>query len=121
MTNRASLYTLILIALVAWGGLLLFTRFVPPITIASFIAFFLILSICLTSTFAPLVYFISRRLLASRMNRITVRHAIRQGGLLALVIVLNLALRALHSWNIVMAVAILGAAIVIEVLFLARK
>ena len=121
MTSRASLYTLILIALLTWGGLLLFTRYVPPVTLAAFIAFFLIMSVCLTSTIAPLAYLVSRRLLASRMHRITVRHAIRQGALLSLVIELNLMLRALHSWNIVMAVVILGAAVVIEVLFLARK
>jgi hypothetical protein len=35
--------------------------------------------------------------------------------------VLNLILRALHSWTISMALVIVVAAIIVEVLFLARK
>jgi hypothetical protein len=110
-----------LIALSTWAALLLFTHYVPPNSIISFIAFFLILSVCLTSTFAPISYLFSRSLLTSRRHRITVRHAIRQGALLSLVVVLNLLLRALHSWSVVMGIVLLVAAIVIEILFLARK
>jgi hypothetical protein len=70
---------------------------------------------------APIAYFIGLRFLSSRLYRTTIRHALRQGGLLALCILLNLILLALHSWNIVTAIVIFIAAIIIEVVSLARK
>ena len=121
MTNRNALYTLIILALIGWGGLPLFTRFVPPHTVLAFVPFFVLLGVALTSTFSPVLYFISLRFLSSRGYRATVRHAIRQGALLALCIILNLILLALHSWNVFTAIVILGMAIVIEVLSLGRK
>ncbi len=121
MTNRVSLYTLVLIIPVAWGGLLLFTRFVPPHSMLAFIVFFLVLSVAQTSTFALVAYFLGLYFLTSRRYRTTIRQAIRQGALLSLVIVLNLILRALHSWSIFMAIVIFGAAAVVEILSLARK
>jgi hypothetical protein len=68
-----------------------------------------------------MAYLVSYRFLASRLARVTMRYSLRQGILLSLVVVLNLILRALHSWSIFMAIVILGAAIVIEILALARK
>lgn len=121
ISNRTSLYTLVIIAPLSWFGLLAFTRFVPPDSGLAFIVFCLILSVALTSTFAPLAYVIGYRVLRLRLYRATIRHAIRQGALLALVIVLNLILRALHSWNIFTAVVIVLAALVVEVLSLAKK
>jgi hypothetical protein len=121
MTNRTALYTLLLLAPLAWGGLLLFTYFVPPHTLLAFVTLFVLLGIALTSTFSPLAYFVTLRFLSSRLYRVTVRHALRQGALLSLCIILNLILRALHSWNIFTAIVIFVAAIVVEVLSLARK
>lgn len=121
MTNRTALYTLLLLAPLAWGGLLLFTYFVPPYTLLAFVALFVLLGVALTSTFSPLAYFVTLRFLSSRLYRVTVRHALRQGALLSLCIILNLILRALHSWNIFTAVVIFVAAVVVEVLSLARK
>jgi hypothetical protein len=121
MTSRVSLYTLIAIAPFSWGGLLLFTYYIPPINTLSFVAVLIILLVALTSTFAPIAYVLGRRLLSARRYHVTMRSAIRQGVLLALVIILNLIFRALDSWNIFMAFVILAAAIIVEVLFLARK
>src|SRR5437588_5485645 len=121
ITNRKAVYILILLAPIAWGGLLLFTRFIPPHTLLAFIIFFLLLSIALTSTFTPIAYFISLRFISSRLYRATVRHALRQGALLSLCIVLNLILLSLHSWNIFTAIVIFVATVVIEVVSLARK
>ena len=121
LTNRNALYLLIVLAPFAWGGLLLFTRYVPPHIPLAYAAFFLLLGIALTSTFSPLAYLIALRFLSSRLYRATVRHALRQGALLSLCIILNLLLRSLHSWNIFTAILIFGAAIVIEVVSLARK
>jgi hypothetical protein len=121
LSNRATLYILIILAPFLWGGLLLFTRYIPPQTVVAFIAFFVLLSIAITSTFAPIAYFISLRFLSSRLYRTTVRHALRQGALFSLCIILNLILLSLHSWNIFATIIILSAAIVIEVVSLARK
>jgi hypothetical protein len=121
LSNRATLYILIILAPFLWGGLLLFTRYIPPQTVVAFIAFFVLLSVAITSTFAPIAYFISLRFLSSRLYRTTVRHALRQGALLSLCIVLNLILLSLHSWNIFAAIIIFAAAIVIEVVSLGRK
>lgn len=121
MTSRISLYTLLGVSLLAWIGLLLFTHFVPPLTIPAFLAFFVILLVALTSTFTPIAFLIARWILAGRQFHVTMRQSIRQGALLALVLNLNLLLRALHSWNLAMAVVIVVAAIVVEVLALVRK
>ncbi len=121
MSNRSSLLLLLLIAPFAWSGLLLFTYFVPPTSLLAFSTFFLALMVALTSTFSPLAYVIGSRALSLRIYRKTMRHAIRQGALLSLVIVLNLILRALQSWSIFTAIVIVGAAVVLEVLSLARK
>ena len=121
MSRRAALYTMMIIAPLAWIGLLLFTRFVPPQTTAAFVTVFVLLYVALTSTLAPLAYVISLRFLSSRLYRATVRHSLRQGALLSLWIVFNLALRALQSWSLFTAIVSLGIIIVIELLAMARK
>ncbi len=121
MSNRSALLILSGIALLAWGGLRLFVHLVPPHPLMAFIVLYLILSIAGTSTFALVAYAIGARLLSLRLYKITLRHAIRQGALLSLVLVFNLILLALHSWNIFTSIVILVAAVVVEVLSLARK
>ena len=121
MSKSFSLSRLLLVAPFAWGGLLLFTRYIPPHTLPAFIVFFLILAIGMICIFAPIAYFIGAYLFSSRLYQATSRHALRQGTILALIIILNLILRALHSWSIFTAIVILVAAIVIEIISLARK
>lgn len=121
INNRTTLTLLLLLAPVTWAGLLVFTHFVPPVGTLTYTTFFVLLGVALTCTFSPIAYFIGLRFLSSRLYRTTVRHALRQGVLLSLCIVLNLLLRSLHSWNIFAAIVIFIAAIVIEVVSLARK
>ena len=123
ITSRATLalYSSIVIALIAWAILLLFTRFVPPSSLLNYTIFFAVLGISLTSTLMPFTYLISLWIFAKRLYTVNVRHALRQSVLLSLAIVLNLILRALHSWNIVMAIVLLGVAVIVEILALARK
>jgi len=121
LTNRATIYILLALAPILWGALLLYTRFIPPHTFLAYSTLFILLSFAITSTFAPIAYFISLRFLSSRLARTTVRHALRQGVLLSLCIVLNLILLSLHSWNIFAAIIIFAAAIVIEIVSLAKK
>ncbi len=121
INNRTTLYLLLILALLVWGGLLAFTRFVAPDSVPVYTIFFVLLAVALSCTFAPIAYFINLRFLSSRLYRATMRHALRQSVLLSLCIVLNLLLRSLHSWNIFTAIIIFVAAIVIEVVSLARK
>jgi hypothetical protein len=121
VTRRNALYILIVLAPLSWAGLLLFSNYIPPGTLPTYGVFFLLLGLALTSTFAPLAYFIGLRFLSSRLYRATIRHALRQGILLALCIILNLILLALRSWNIVTAIVIFVAALIVEVVSLARK
>lgn len=119
--NRTVLFLLLFMALLVWGGLITFTRFVPPDSVLAYTTFFVLLGVALTCTFTPIAYFIGLRFLSSRLYRATMRHALRQGALLSLCVVLNLLLRSLHSWNIFTAIVIFIAAIVVEVVSLGRK
>lgn len=121
LTNRATNCLLLVLALCMWAGIVVFTRYVPPQGMMAFAAFFVLLAVALASTFAPVAYVIGLRFISSRLYRATMRHAMRQGVLLSLCIVLNLMLRALHSWNIITAIIIFAAAIVLEIVSLARK
>ncbi len=118
MSKRLSLSTLIGIALFSWAGLLLFTYRVPPLTSPAFVAVFVILTVALTSTGAPIAYMIGWLFSPAQA---TVRSAIRRGALFALIVLLNLMLRALDSWNVFTAILIVLAVVVVEVIALARK
>ncbi len=121
LTNRVTLLLLFVMALCTWAGIVVYTRYIPPQGLMAFAAFFVLLGVALASTFAPVAYVIGLRFISSRLYRATMRHAVRQGILLSLCIVLNLILRALHSWNIITAIIIVVAALVIEIVSLARK
>ncbi len=121
LTNRATTSLLLMLALCMWAGIVIFTRYVPPQGMMAFTTFFVLLAVALASTFAPVAYVIGLRFISSRLYRATMGHAVRQGVLLSLCIVLNLMLRALHSWNIITAIIIFAIAIVIEIVSLARK
>lgn len=121
MKSRTVLYGFIALAPLAWAAFVVFTHFIPPQSILAFVAFFVILEVALTCTFTPIAYAVGQRFLASHLYIITIRYALRQGALFSLCIVLNLLLRALHSWNIFTGIVIVGAAVIIEILSLARK
>ena len=121
LSRRGALFSMTLMALLAWGALLAFTHFEPPNSITNFVVVFILLFVALACTFSPLAYVISLRFISSRLYRATLRHSLRQGMLLATWIVFNLVLRALHSWSIFTAIVSLGIVVVIEVLSLAKK
>ncbi|GLV57755.1 hypothetical protein KDH_45910 [Dictyobacter sp. S3.2.2.5] len=110
-----------LIAPLAWGGLLWFTYMVQPSSIFTMLLFFVLLSLALMCSFFPLTSVIGERLLFTRRYRATTRQALRQAALLTIIVVANLVLLALHSWNILTAFIIIIAAVLVEVLSLARK
>ncbi len=121
MTNRIAFNMLLLLAPLAWAALLIFTYVVPPQSVQAYVTFFVLLGVALTSTLSPLAYFISLRFISSRLHRATMRHALREGALVSLWVVFNLLLRAMHSWNLFIAIVSLAIIIVIEVLSLGRK
>jgi hypothetical protein len=123
MTSRTSLNMLIILALLAWAALLVFTHFVPPQSVQAYAAFFVLLGVALTCTLSPVAYFVSKRFTSSplQLQGATMRNALREGTFVALWVVFNLLLRALHSWSLFVAIVSLGIIIVIEVLFLGRK
>ncbi len=121
MAGRAVLYSSVVIAPLAWIALVIFTKLVAPTSVTAFVLLFVLLGVALTSTFTPIAYGIGLRFITSHVYRSTVRHALRQAVLLSLAIILNLILLALHSWNIFTCLIIFAAAIIVEVLFLARK
>nr|BBH94175.1 hypothetical protein KTA_23740 [Thermogemmatispora argillosa] len=121
ISNRAALFLLGGLALPVWLAFLLFTYFVPPRGLLAFVAFFVLLLGALICTLAPLAYLFGLLFISSRLYRATIRHALRQGSLMSLCIVLNLILRALHSWSVLAALVIGAAAVLVEVLSLAKK
>ncbi|GHO75401.1 hypothetical protein KSD_31720 [Ktedonobacter sp. SOSP1-85] len=121
VTRRSILLILLLTAPVAWGLLLLYARFVPPHTFLAFTCFFALLALALTSTLTPVAYALGSRLFPLHIYQATLRHAARQAILLTLIVLFNLILSALHSWNIYTSLAILAAVVVFEILALARK
>jgi hypothetical protein len=114
MSNRSAFLILLSIALVAWGGLLTFTHFIPPRTFLAFSTFFLILAVAITSTIAPFAYLIAGLLFRRCKYKPSMRSAIRRGLLCSVIVVLNLLLRVLNSWNLLTAILIVLAIFIIE-------
>jgi hypothetical protein len=113
---------MVVVALVAWLGLGLFGKLVPPTGAVARLLFLLLLLIALTATFTPIAQLAGKRLVRSKWyQQHSLRHALRQGALLALAIVANLALRALDAWFWADVVLIMMAAVLVELIALARK
>jgi hypothetical protein len=104
------------VALLAWSGLLLFTSVVPPTGVQVIVVVFVLLSLALVATLAPLVYLIRASLPRARGAPFAANHALRESVLLTTGIVFNLWLRLLHSWSIFTALISLGIIVVIEIL-----
>ena len=121
MTLRASLNMLIMLALLTWAALLVFTHFMPPRSVEAYATFFVLLGVALTCTLSPVAYFVGTRFTSSRIRRASMRNALREGALVSLWVVFNLLLRALHSWSLFVAIVSLCIIIVVEILFLGRK
>lgn len=122
MATRHPILALALLALAAWLGLLLFGRFVRPAGLLTPTLFLLLLFIALALTLAPLAQLVGGRLIRSKWYfQHRRRHALRQGTLVALAIVTNLALLALGAWFWADVLLILLAAVLVEFIVLARK
>ncbi len=112
---------LTLLALIAWGSLLLFTYVVAPNTIPAFLVLFFLLGLALLSTFTPLTYLFTRAILSRKgLYTATMSHAFRQSLLITAWIVFNLFISALKSWHLLTALVSFGIIVVVEILALGR-
>lgn len=120
--RRHPMIALALVALVAWVTLGLFGKFVSPTSALARAAFLLLLFIALTATLAPVARLAGFWLVGSKWYHLHgVRHAVRQGALLALVAVANLTLVALGAWSWIDAFLLVVAIVLTETIALARK
>ena len=118
---RTFLIMLAITALLAWSGLLLFTRYIAPESAPAFLVFFVLLGLALLCTLAPLIYLITRGILARRLYRPTMIQVVREGGLISAWVIFNLLLRVLYSWSIFTAIVSFGIIVVTEILALSWK
>jgi hypothetical protein len=122
MKHRIAAYLLALLGVAGWVGLAVYAARVPPLALANYVAFFALLFVALAATCALATYLIGLRVVRSRLYQQGVlRHALRQGGLLALFGVANLTLGVLRAWSFVSALLILAALALVEFVSLARK
>lgn len=122
ISARTLLIILPIVALLAWGGLLFFTRYVAPQSVLAFLVFFTLLGMALFCTLAPLIHLATHVMLARRLRaRPILGHAMRQSLLISIWIIFNLSLRVLHSWGLFTAIVSFGIIVVIEILVLSGK
>lgn len=122
MASRHPILTMTVVALVAWVGLGLYGKFVPPEGTLARSLFLLLVFITLTATFTPIALLVGRRFVRSKWYaQHAGRHALRQGALVAFAIVANLALKALDAWFWADIILIALVVILVELIALARK
>ncbi len=122
MAIRHPVVTMAVVALFAWLGLGLFGKLVAPEGAFPRILFLLLLLIALTATFTPIAQLVGSRLVRSKWYALhAFRHALRQGLLIALAIVANLTLKALDAWFWADVLLIALAAVLVEIIAIARK
>jgi hypothetical protein len=122
MTMRHPLFALVVLALASWIGLLFFGKLVRPSGWLIPILFLLLLFIALTASFAPIAQLVGTYLTHSKWYyQRRWQHALRQGALVALAIVTNLALLALDAWFWADVILIVLVIVLVELIVLARK
>jgi hypothetical protein len=122
MRIRHPMLALTLVALGAWVTLGLFGKFVSPTGVLARIVFLLLLFLALAATLAPIAHLAAFWLVRSKWYHLHgVRHAVRQGALIALAAVANLTLIALGAWSWIDAILLVVAIVLTESIALARK
>lgn len=119
--RRMFLFVIAGSALLAWGGLLLFTYLVPPRGVPMIAGAFLLLTLALISTFTPLIYLLRLVLPQKSLVRSPLKEAMREAALFSLWAVFNLLLLVLRSWNILALLTSFGIIIVLELLLLGER
>ena len=122
MAIRHPVLVLLTVATLAWASLGIFGKLVQPQGVLAPTIFLLILFLALSASLTPLAQVIGARLVRSKAyQQQSLRHALRQGTLLAAAIIVNLLLLLLHAWFWADVVLLLLAIILIELIALARK
>ena len=122
MRIRHPMLALALGALGAWVILGLFGKFVSPDHTFTIVVFLLVLFVALAATLTPLARLVSIKWIRSKWyHQHGLQHALRQGTLGALALVANLTLIALGAWFWADILLIGLAAVLVEMIALARK
>src|ERR1051326_257243 len=122
MAARHPIRTMVVVALIAWVILVLYGKLVSPEGAVARIMFLVLLLVALTATFTPVAQFVGSQFVRSKWYaQHAWRHALRQGALVAITIVANLALKALDAWFWADILLIALAAVLVELIALARK
>jgi hypothetical protein len=109
-------------ALVCWGALAGIVYALNPEDSTARIAFFGVLGGAIFFTLTPIIRGITLQFAHSRLYQATVGfHAARQALMISIFITGNLFLQMNRAWNGLMALLLLGAFIVVEIVLLARR
>ena len=119
MRRALILAPLAMLALAAWGGLLLFLNRVSP-NPSTRVLFLIILFVAVSGTTAPLAYVIGARS-AGPLQRGVARRALRQGMLAGALGALLMALQLMRILSPIVALALGTVAVVLEMVFQVRE
>ena len=121
MSVQRILLAVILLAALAWIGLGVFTYIYAPETLTCII-FLGLLWPAAFATLTPLAYYLQRRLSRPGNERGKLGDAMREAGLLAVLLVIGAGLRMIESLNWMVMLIMLGVVILVEVrMFIRRK
>jgi hypothetical protein len=122
MAIRHPIRVFLTVATLAWVSLGIFGKLVQPQGILAPTIFLLILFLALATSLTLVAQVIGARLVRSKWyQQQSLRHALRQGTLLAAAITVNLVLLLLRAWFWADVVLLVLAIILIELIALARK
>lgn len=122
MALRHPVIILVTVAILAWASLGIFGKLVQPQGILAPTIFLLLLFLALVASLAPLAQVIGGHLVRAKWyQQHILRHALRQGTLLAAAIIANLVLLLLRAWLWADLVLIMFAIVLVELICLARK
>ena len=119
MSRRTLLMVTGAVALGAWGGLLLFTYYVPR-SAPAILGVFILLSLALFCTCMLLTYLVLWVVLARRKQRPRMTQVLRESVLISTWLIFNLLLSVLRSWSLFTAIVSFGIIVVIELLVLGQ-
>jgi hypothetical protein len=122
MALRHPVIILLVLAALAWASLSIFGKLVQPQGILAPTIFLLLLFLALVSSLTPLAQVIGVHLIHSKWyQQRSLRHALRQGTLVAAAIIANLVLLLLRAWLLADLLLIVLAIVLVELITLARK
>ena len=119
MPNRATLISLVALAVILWVGLVAFMNHVPP-SFLNQMAFLLIWGFAIACTTIPLAYVVNGRFQSFRKAR-DLSLAVRRGSLTGILALVLMALRFLRLLSLLSGILLVALALAIEVSLTLRR